>query len=166
MSLFVCIDDKHRVKGGEPGFPVAAVERGRQVIVSTNEVFCVGDHDSLVPSVALIVEIPSSIEGSVYSGDVLVGVKDSVYEPSSPFRHATELHNCLMKRMNGRHILFLYSDGGPDHQITYINVQLSLIALFLNLDLDVLVAGRTAPSHSCANPVKRIMSIINLALVL
>ena len=28
LTNFICIDDKHRVKVGEPGFPVAAVERG------------------------------------------------------------------------------------------------------------------------------------------
>jgi len=42
---FICIDDKHRVKVGEPGFPVAAVERGREVVVSLHETFAVGDHD-------------------------------------------------------------------------------------------------------------------------
>ena len=47
-----------------------------------------------------------------------------------------------------QHALFIYSDGGPDHRLTYVSVQLSLIALFLNLDLDLLVAARTAPSHS------------------
>ena len=45
-----------------------------------------------------------------------------------------------------------------------MSVQLSLIALFLKLDLDLLVAGRTAPSHSWANPVERIMSIVNLGI--
>ena len=45
-------------------------------------------------------------------------------------------------------ILFVYSDGGPDHRLTFLNVKLSLIALFMNLDLDVLIAGRTAPSYS------------------
>lgn len=34
-AIFACIDDKHRVKVGEPDFPVASAERGRQVIVST-----------------------------------------------------------------------------------------------------------------------------------
>ena len=29
LSLFVCLDDKHRIKGGEPGYPVAAAERGK-----------------------------------------------------------------------------------------------------------------------------------------
>ena len=32
-STLVCIDDKHRLKVGEPGFPVAAAERGRKVLV-------------------------------------------------------------------------------------------------------------------------------------
>ncbi len=31
------MDDKHRLKVGEPGIPVAAAERGRQVLVSTTE---------------------------------------------------------------------------------------------------------------------------------
>ena len=30
---------------GEPGFPVAVAERGRQVIVSAQNTFTVGDHD-------------------------------------------------------------------------------------------------------------------------
>ena len=58
----------------------------------------------------------------------------------------------------------MYSDGGPDHRLTYVSVQLSLIALFLNLDLDMLVACRTAPNNSWKNPVERIMSIVNLGL--
>lgn len=58
----------------------------------------------------------------------------------------------------------MYTDGGPDHRLTYVSVQLSLIAIFLELDLDVLIAARTAPNYSWANPVERIMSIINLGL--
>ena len=101
-------------------------------------------------------------DGTWYSGNVFVGLKDGVYESSSPFRHAKELYDILSSRMIDRFILFLYMDGGPDHRLTYISVQLSLIALFLHFNLDILVAARTAPSHSWANPVERIMSIINL----
>jgi len=53
----------------------------------------------------------------------------------------------------------LYSDGGPDHRVTYVSVKLALISLFLDLDFDLLVALRTAPNNSWANPVERIMSI-------
>ena len=62
LSLFACIDDKHRVKVGEPNFPVAAVERGKEVIDSTSNTLAFGDHGftkfSLIPSVVLIVDIP------------------------------------------------------------------------------------------------------------
>ena len=45
-----------------------------------------------------------------------------------------------------------------------MSVKLSLIALFRWLNLDMLVALCTAPSNSWANPVERIMSIINIGL--
>ena len=47
-------------------------------------------------------------------------------------------------------VLFLYTDGGPDHRFPFIAVQLSLISLFSQLDW--------------RNPVERIMSVINLGL--
>ena len=166
--MFVCIDDKHKIKVGEPGYPVSAVERGQEVIVSTDQTFVVGDHDfckfSLVPSVVFVIDLPSSIDGSWYSGNVHVGVKDATFQASSAIRHATELSSCLIQYMVGKHILFVYANGGPDHRLNYFSVQLSLIALFLNLDIDVLVAGRTAPCNSWTNPVERMMSIINLVL--
>lgn len=56
-------------------------------------------------------------------------------------------------------IMFMYTDGGPDHRSTYLAIQLSLISLFLKFDLDFLC---TAPFHSWSNPVERIMSILNL----
>ena len=46
-SAFICLDDKHRVPVGEAGYPVAAVERGKNliVIVARNRDFMVTDHD-------------------------------------------------------------------------------------------------------------------------
>ena len=75
-----------------------------------------------------------------------------------------ELYNILCSVSFSKSILFLYSDGGPDHRLTYVSVKLSLICLFLKLDLDYLCAGRAAPYHSWRNPVERIMSILNLGL--
>ena len=133
-----------------------------------NETFVVGDHDfakfSLVPSVTLLVDIPECFEGSWYQGQVFIGFKDAVFKPSCPIRHATELYHLLLTRLGNKSILLVYSDGGPDHRLTYVSVQLSLIALFLNLDLDMLIACRTAPNNSWKNPVERIMSIVNLGL--
>ena len=94
----------------------------------------------------------------------MVGLKEAVFQSSSPLRHATELHSLLLSRIGNKTIMFMYSDGGPDHRLTYVSVQLSLIALFLNLNLDFLVACRTAPNHSWKNPVERIMSLLNIGL--
>lgn len=67
-SLFVCMDDKHCLKVGEPNYPVAAVERGRRVFVSRNQTFEVADHDftrvSLIPSVSFVVDIPDDVADS------------------------------------------------------------------------------------------------------
>ena len=93
-----------------------------------------------------------------------VGLKDGALEPSSPTRHMAELLPLVEAVAVSKPVLFLYSDGGPDHRLTYISVQLSLISLFLQLDLDYLCAARTAPLHSWRNPVERMMSIVNLGL--
>ena len=85
MLSFVCIDDKHTIKVGEPGFPLAAAEGGCEVIVSTSNTFVVGDHDfskfKITPSVTLLVDIPDTIQGSFYTGQVFIGL--TVFEPSS-----------------------------------------------------------------------------------
>lgn len=169
-SSFVCMDDKHRVKVGEPNYPVAAAERGKRVLVSRNQMFEVADHDftkfSLIPSVSLIVDIPDDVSSSWYTGQVLIGLKEGAFEPSSPHRHVTELHEAMAERNSlvDKSLLFLYCDGGPDHRLTYLSVKLSLISFFLKNDLDYLCACRTAPFHSWRNPAERVMSIVNLGL--
>ena len=100
---FICLDDKHKVKIGEPDFPVASAERGRRVPVSYEEVFTAGDHDftkfGIIPSVIFIVDIPDEISDSWYAGDIFVGLKDPVFEPSSPIRHTCncELYQVCIK---------------------------------------------------------------------
>lgn len=76
----------------------------------------------------------------------------------------TELSTVLRCQSFSNPVLFIYTDGGPDHRLTYINVQLSLICIYLKFNLDYLCAGRTAPHHSWRNPVERIMSVLNLGL--
>lgn len=167
-TTFMCLDDKHHCKVGEPDHPVAAVDRGKRVIVGQEKVFAVSDHDftkfSKVPSVTMLLDIPESIYGSFYRGQVYVGVKDLVLEPSSPIRHITEASKLLEFEQNQKSILLIYTDGRPDHRLTYLSVQLSLICLFLHGKYDMLVAVRTPPMNSWKNPPERIMSILNLAL--
>ena len=69
-SCLVFVDDKHHLKVGKPGLPVAAVERGKQVVVGLHSQFQAGHHDftrlSLVPSVAMVCDVPESMEESFY----------------------------------------------------------------------------------------------------
>ena len=102
---------------------------------------------------------------SSYHGKVFVGLKSSAFQSSSPIRHATELCKTLESESSDVNpILLLYTDGGPDHRSNYPSVQISMISLFLHLDLDFLCAIRTPPYNSWKNPAERVMSLLNLAL--
>ena len=76
---------------------------------------------------------PSHTFHSWYSGDVHVLYKDSAFEPSSPVWHAAKLTALSHDKALTNPVLFIYSDGGPDHMVTYISVKLALIALFLRI---------------------------------
>ena len=160
-AIYVCMDDKHHIKVGEPKYPVAATVR-------SNESFEVADHDftkfGIIPSVSFILDIPEDVSESWYDGCVFIAMKDAVFETSSPHRHGgpdhrltylsvqlslislflkldLDLFEILKREANPllKPLLFIYSDGGPDHRLTYLSVQLSLVSLFLKLDLDFCV---------------------------
>lgn len=118
---------------------------------------------SLTPSVILDVAVPRQYEDSFYRGQIYVTFKDSIFQPSTPFRHVVELKHILEAKEERKPGLFMYTDGGPDHRVTYGAVKLSLIVLFKRMNLEFLVACRTAPGHSWANPAERIMSFLSLA---
>jgi len=144
------LDDKHHCKVREPRFPVAAVERGKKVVVSRDTTFAVADHDytktGIISSVTMICNIPESINGDFYAGKVRIGLKDPIFQPFSPLHHATELYHILLKEeLADKPILCLYINGEPDYHYIYTCVQLSYICLFITLDLDYFVAVRTSP---------------------
>lgn len=56
VCQMVSLDDKHRMKIGEPGFPVA--EWGRRVLVKVGSSFEVGDHDFTIFS---MIYVPSVV---------------------------------------------------------------------------------------------------------
>ena len=97
----------------------------------------------------------------------MVKFKEATFQPSSALRHAAELCRSLKAaKVNTalKPILAIYTDGGPDHWLTYGTVQISLILLFRQLHMDYLIAERTYPTQSYKNPVERVMSFINLGL--
>ena len=80
--------------------------------MSLQKRFEVGHHDfskfSLTPSVALVIGIPETVDGSFYRGDVFVGLKENAFEPSNPVRHMTELNSILRSRQDTKPILLLF----------------------------------------------------------
>ena len=115
-------------------------------------------------------DIPDNSRDSFYDGTIHVTVKDKVFQPSTALRHTVETVKLIREYrspddVNSRYpVLLEYSDGGPDHNTTFWTVKIAQVMKFIMLDLDLLVAARTAPSHSYVNMAERSMSLLNLAL--
>lgn len=93
--MFISADDKARIQIGRPGQPLQTGVRNKPTLAPDGvELYCL-DHDyagtSLVPSVYLIHKLPLTDNGNWYPGYVSVGIKDGIFEPSCPWRHAEEL---------------------------------------------------------------------------
>ena len=164
-------DDKAKVPVGEPASPEAATSHNRPALTTKNITLESSDHNyhcgNLTPSVNLLCDIPDSPSESFYAGQIYVGLKDSVFQGSDPIRHVIELIGNLREEYKNAPIppyLVLFSDGGADHNITFLYVQCALLALFKVLNLDILDVGRCAPNQSYINPAERCMSLLNLGL--
>ena len=141
VTTFLCVNDKSKIEHGEPNHAISSRVRGKKSIVPVSTVLGALDHNinskgSFTPSISLEVEIPDELD-SFYRGQVTVALKKSVLQPSLPFRHATEIKELLQDHV--KPVLMIYFDSGPDHRITYHSVQLSLISVFVNLDLNMLI---------------------------
>ena len=168
-SLFLSCSDKAKIDYGEPGYALSTGVHGRKSIVSTTFTLGALDHDgnqkgSLTPTVTLACKILESTDKSFYSGQVFVTFKDSVFQPSTSFRSTLELYEPiqLLPSLTDAKRLFMVTDGGSEHNVSHESVKIPLILLFLRLNLDMLVAIRTAHGHSYRNPVERTMSILNI----
>lgn len=164
-----CCDDKAKVPIGEPGTAISSGVRGRVSIAPSNTTLAASDHDvhskgSLMPSVYLECNIPNETGKSFCRGSVTVAVNDSVFHGSNPFTHAAALVKIVKSTEVRKSVLLKYSDGGTDQRSALDSVKCSLICMFRELNLDMLIAGRTAPGQSWSNPAERIMSILNIAL--
>lgn len=88
------------------------------MLVAEDASFQVADHDftrcSFTPSVTMNIDVPETVDGSWYDGSVRVGLKCSVFEPSSPARHVLELET--MMASYAKPVVLMYTDGGPDHR--------------------------------------------------
>lgn len=167
-KLYFC-DDKAKVSVGEPDVYLSTGVRGNACLAPVNSTLGAADHDvskkgSLTPSVVLQCYIPEITDKSFVRGQVSVFLNDSVFQASSPFRHAVQLIKSIREQVEVPAVLLKFSDGGSDYRNNLQSVQCSLICNFKELDLELLVAARRAPGQSWINPVERVMSVLNLGL--
>ena len=112
-------------------------------------------------------DIPPEASDSFYSGQIYVGLRNSIFQASYPFRHAVKLIDVLRNYYQDYQIpsfLCLFTDGGCDHNIKHLFVQCALIASFKVCNFDILNVGRCVPYHSFVNPAERCMSLLNIGL--
>lgn len=139
----VSVDDKAIIPIGDPGATVSTGVRGHhRSLVPSSSFLGALDHNfhvhGVVPSVSLIVSIPESSSDSFFTGQVYVGNKNKVTQPSSPLLHSTELSkillhdSCAENSVAGdKSVILILSDGGRDHRLSYGSVQVALLALFI-----------------------------------
>jgi hypothetical protein len=53
-------------------------------------------------------------------GHVNIGLKDATFQTLSLLWHMTELYNILLHTEKYHPFLMLYTDGGPDYKITFL----------------------------------------------
>lgn len=56
---------------------------------------------------------------------MFISLKEAAFEPSSPMCHMVELESILSGQSDQLHVLLLYTDGGPNHRVKYVSVQLA-----------------------------------------
>ena len=159
------LDDKCSIPIGHPDAPASAVRRQRKAYGAGMSNASDHDHIPLHITPSVINRFgtpPRRVEDSFFGGEISVTLKCAVFEPSTAKRHMTELSGTYPDDISP--IYMIYTDGGGDHRTPFISVQVSYIALFLNKDLDMLIAARTPPGYSVLNPIERLHSTLNLGL--
>ena len=171
-SLVVMQDDKAKCQVGDPGLAVSTGVRGKKTLCPTSSTLSAADHDitrsSITPSVYLESDVPDLPKESFVQGKVHVSVNDTVTNTSNPFKHAAMFCKIAEAKEEETGIKIStgmkFSDGGTDQRTNLIQVQLSNVCIFKELELDFLVHARCAPGQSYSNPAERCMSILNLGL--
>jgi hypothetical protein len=71
-------------------------------------------------------------------------ITDSRFQKSSSIRHVAELFTTNKKiGQKSEAFVMVFTDGGPDHNISFLNVLISWLAYFFIGGCDSLVVGRT-----------------------
>ena len=170
LVTMVSTDDKAGIDIGEPNMPLVACQHPGKSWIPNVLKLGEGQHSfhkfNLTPSVRLLHELPSNVDGSFYRGKPQLTVKDAVFEPSSGARHFTELKQTLDANPSDKKpVTIITNDGGPDHNIHHDRNKAALLALFLSCPHILYLANfQMAANRSSFHPVEKLNCILNLAL--
>ena len=129
--IMFCYDDKAKVYLGEPGTVLSTGARSKKTLAPTSTTIAALDHDvnhkgSLTPSVYLRCDIPDEPSRSFCRGTVTTVINDSIFQSSSPMRHAVTIVKEVKKLEKAPSILLKFSGGGTDQCNTLESVKCSL----------------------------------------
>ena len=182
-------DDKASAPVGRT-IPVSATgkQSSRAIVQESSRA---ADHDWHCESLAMTVihhmNISENPNDSQYSGGkegtgfVTVSVHDRTLNPSTGLQHSANSYDYILrqakKRCNADDVdnletlkrffpllLHIETDGGPDHNFTFLRNTMALFGLFLICDVDKLTATRCCPGLSFLNIVERAMSLVNMGI--
>ena len=137
--IMVCADDKAVIPVGEPDYAISSGVTAHNQSLGANDNTVLGalDHDwkiaGIVASVNLFNEIPEKSNKLIFTSKATVITKDRIFEKSTPMRHMTELCTEIRQKHSedgikcSEQILFLCTNGGGNHNISKISVQISLV---------------------------------------
>ena len=124
------------------------------------------------------------------TGFVTVSVHDRTLNPSTGLQHSANIYDYISRLAKERcndnddldnnddadniteerwrrccpYILHIETDGGPDHNFTFLRNTMALFGLFLTCNVDKMTATRCCPGLSFLNIVERAMSLINMGI--
>ena len=143
--------------GSDFAWPSVTVKRSSTVLKGRSIVKCNWSDN--------FATLPEFAQDSFYSWKSYVTLKDNVIQPSSALCHAAEQYKILSIDYPDSHVFLLVSDGGTDHRLTYCSIQVSLLSVFVHLNLGMLVAVRTCPYQSWKNIAEGVILTLNLRLL-
>ena len=122
------------------------------------------DHDfyvgNIIASVSLNFHIPESVLGTRFiggkdgTGQIIVTLKDAIFDPSEVLDRTTQLIGAIRHKGFNPTMLILQTDGGTDHSLKRMSTKLAMIAMFQGLDLDHLLVLCGVLNGSARNKIE------------
>lgn len=93
-----------------------------------------------------------------------MSVHDATLNPSDGLKHAAHFLQYL-KRGEMPYRVLIESDGGPDHNLTFLRNIVFNFGMFLASEIDILILTRGVSGLSCYNTCEKVMSNLSIGTI-